>query len=161
MRRETTMQHIRGHRNIVTVSVLPFPFRGDADATISRTNTERLPSTMTSTAREAAMLGTGISEAAAKASAAETRALSQNPLLAPPAGGPGGRITDRGRKVVGISGEVRGGRGSCLSPFVDKWIIPFVYSGVPHFKLHRLNEACTSSLSFFYASEGLSPRRRS
>lgn len=53
------------------------------------------------------MRGTGISEAAAKASVAETRALLQNPLLAPAAGGPGGRITDRGRKVVGISGEVR------------------------------------------------------
>jgi hypothetical protein len=53
------------------------------------------------------MRGSGISEAAAKASAAETRALLQNPLLAPPAGGPGGRITERGRKVIGISGEVR------------------------------------------------------
>lgn len=60
----------------------------------------------TTTAREAAMRGSGISEAAAKTSAAETRALLQNPLLAPPAGGPGGRITDRGRKVIGISGEV-------------------------------------------------------
>lgn len=56
------------------------------------------------------MRGSGISEAAAKASAAETRALLQNPLLAPPAGGPGGRITDRGRKVIGISGEVRASR---------------------------------------------------
>jgi hypothetical protein len=59
----------------------------------------------TTEAREAALRGSGISEAAAKVSAAATRALMQSPL-APPAGGPGSLLMDRGRKVVGISGEV-------------------------------------------------------
>ncbi len=51
------------------------------------------------------MSGSGISESAAKISAAETRALMRSPL-APSAGGPGSLLMDRGRKVVGITGEV-------------------------------------------------------
>ncbi|RYE96331.1 MAG: hypothetical protein EOO41_04715, partial [Methanobacteriota archaeon] len=81
-------------------STLVAPARAPSEAELVR-----MP--LSSTAREAMAAPVQIAEAAVRA-AAKGDAYLHHSVLAPAAGGPGSLSIDRGRKTVGITGEVRG-----------------------------------------------------
>jgi len=75
-------EFLLSRRQLNRVDTVTTRLRGDTENASRRSGLgEHTMAFMTSTAREAAMTGTGISEVAAKESAAETRRLLQNPSL--------------------------------------------------------------------------------